>query len=112
MLRPQLLPVCAPGSEAEADPEGGGEVSANRFCPLLGEAHGPHEFDYSEDGAHYAGHCDGDQSPYAGGPTLHYFPNDPHEDGPDVCNCGAGFWEGFNIQAVKVAHLRAFGVSV
>lgn len=45
-------------------------MSANRFCPLLGEAHGPHDFDWSDDGAHYAGHCDGDDSIYAGGPSV------------------------------------------
>lgn len=61
-------------------------MSANRFCPLLGEAHDAHEFDYSEDGAHYAGHCDGDDSPYAGGATLHL----AAMTGNHEAACGAG----------------------
>lgn len=43
---------------------------------------------------------------------AHQFANDPHQDGPDTCTCGAAFYDGFNLQAVKVAHLRAHGAEV
>ncbi len=31
----------------------------------------------------------------------------PLEDAPEVCLCGAAFFEGYNLHAVKLAHLEA-----
>jgi len=43
--------------------------------------------------------------------TAHRFDR-PTENHPEMCACGAAFVEGFNLQAVKVAHLAAFGVAL
>ena len=42
--------------------------------------------------------------------TAHKFDH-PTEDVREFCACGAAFVEGFNLQAVKVAHLEAFGAT-
>lgn len=42
--------------------------------------------------------------------TAHQFANDPRQDGPDTCSCGAMFYDGYNLQAMKMAHLQAHGV--
>lgn len=36
----------------------------------------------------------------------HRFEN-PTADTPEVCQCGAAFYDGYNLHVVKVAHLRA-----
>lgn len=43
--------------------------------------------------------------------NTHRFAN-PTADTREFCTCGAAFVQGFNLQAVKVAHLQAFGVAL
>lgn len=38
--------------------------------------------------------------------TIHQFA-DVDADTPEFCSCGAGFWEGFNLQVMKRAHIAA-----
>lgn len=39
--------------------------------------------------------------------ATHQFAN-PSADTAEVCPCGAAFYDGYNRQAVKIAHLSAF----
>lgn len=45
-------------------------------------------------------------------PVTHGFRGDVDSDRPDFCQCGAGFWDGYNLGAVKRAHLAAHGIDV
>lgn len=40
-------------------------------------------------------------------PEGHAFER-PSEDCAEICTCGAAFFDGFNLQAVKIAHLAHF----
>lgn len=37
----------------------------------------------------------------------HHF-DQPSEDVAEICECGAAFFDGYNLQAVKLAHLEHF----
>lgn len=42
--------------------------------------------------------------------TGHAFAN-PTKDVAEICECGAAFFDGYNLQAVKLAHLEHFAAT-
>ena len=43
--------------------------------------------------------------------AAHHMPH-ANEDVAELCTCGAAFFDGFNLQYVKRAHLEAHGIDV